>query len=88
MTGYVIKEDGGSSENSSETGVPPIKRRFFYYLFSLALGGFISVRGWDNVYEQRKLIGATQVVTGTLIVLMGVTLFLLTGYRGSWGWWL
>jgi len=56
---------------------------------ALLLGGFFwSLRGWNDLYEKRRLICAAQILCGLLLDVLGLSLILITGFAWSWRWWL
>lgn len=69
-------------------GKPPIARRFFVALLSVLLGFLLSLYGWKNINDKRRLRGASIVFCGALLASSGLLLLWLTGFRWSWQWWL
>lgn len=82
------QEEGNYSQGDRGSSQPPIQRRFFFFLFSFSLGYVLSVWGWENIDNQRIVMGAAQIFIGSILSVSGFALLLLIGFRGSWGWWL
>src|SRR6266852_2594286 len=80
-------ENGCSKdEPASEFNQFPIIRRFFFAVFGLFSGFYISLRGWHLSDNQRKLLGATLVGIGWLVGAIGLGLLWLTAFPQTWGW--
>lgn len=67
---------------------PPFARRIMFLFFSYFAGLFIGIRGWKYFDNERRLLGAAFICCGTLLIVCGLTLFILTSFRWSWGWFL
>lgn len=90
------KECNSSSEESrSEKGKlcgqvnkSPVKVRFFFALACL-FGTFgLSFLGWMNMNNNRRLRGVLLVAAGAGLGAGGLTLFWLSRFTWTWGWWL
>jgi hypothetical protein len=67
---------------------PPIEIRLSLALTSVFFCIFLSFLGWKNIYHDRSLRGAILIGCGALIAAVGIGLFLLTRFPGTWDWYL
>ena len=82
------QHEGNNSENSRDINKPPFRRRIIASLFMFFGGFWIYAKGWYYFYEQRKGLGTALIYGGIFMLLSGVGLWLMTGFRWSWGWYL
>jgi len=79
------------ADEDSERGKysrPPFGRRLIVSS-CFFLGGFLlSLRGWQNLDNRRRLLSTTLIGCGLLLSASGLILLLLTGFRSTWNWWL
>lgn len=73
-------------DRSGERHEPPVGRRFLAAILSLFGGFFCSFRGWKNLYEERRFKGAAWFAGGCLLMLFGMGLWWVIGFRETWGW--
>jgi hypothetical protein len=80
-------QNGNTSQDTCETGNPPIGRRFIAMLAS-GIGGYIScLWGLWLSDRGRRFLGYTITALSSLVYVFAVLLMFLTGFRWSWGWW-
>ncbi len=75
-------------KGAGDVNEPPFWRRIPVSLFLLFGGFYFQDRGWGYFYSGRKRYGRLIVCSGTVITLCGVALWLCSGFRWSWGWWI
>jgi hypothetical protein len=69
-----------NNQPSTESNQLPFIRRFFFAVFGLLSGFYISLRGWHLLDNQRKLPGAPLVGIERLVGAAGLGLLWLTGF--------
>lgn len=77
------------SKNSSEADPyqrPPIGRRFLIALFCVFGTIFGGWRGGHYLYREKRIIASSWIVGGMVIGLLGIGLFIATGFPVTWGW--
>jgi hypothetical protein len=76
----------GCYQIPSELNQFPVIRRFIIAVFGLLNGFFVSLYGWQLLYDKRVLFGATLLGVGWLLGALGLVLLILTDYPSTWGW--
>jgi len=67
---------------------PPLVRRMIL-LFAFGLGGFlIAVLGGLYFGDERRLLCATSIIGGTLLIGIGLGLWCTILFPSTWEWWL
>jgi hypothetical protein len=67
---------------------PPITRRFLLSICGVVTGFWLSVWGWYNFDNKRRLLGAALLGIGWTLGAAGFGLWWLTELPTTWGWWL
>jgi hypothetical protein len=64
----------------------PIIRRLFQAIVGLLIGLGLSFWGWLNLYNKRRILGASLVGSGWLLGGLGLALLWLTSFSFTWEW--
>ena len=75
------------SENTGRDA-PPIGRRFIVALCALILSVYVDGYGCSLSVNGYPGIGRLISVSGYLVLILSVLLLALSGWHGSWNWWL
>ena len=68
---------------------PPLFRRMLIMVGLFFGGFFLSLRGWLDLDDKRRVRRAAFIVGGLLLSASGLLLWLATlAYPQTWGWWL
>jgi hypothetical protein len=59
-----------------------------FLVFTLGIGGglLLTLRGWQNFYNERRLFGAALVGGGIVVGLCGLSVWWLNALPSTWGW--
>lgn len=76
--------DYGNSRRN--TNHPPIGRRLIEFGCLDVAGFVLSLFGWQNLDENRRLFSAAFIATGLIFCASGWLLWWITFYSWSWGW--
>ena len=87
-TGKNGQYKGNGSEKTRDINKPPFSRRIVASLLMFFGGFWLYGLGWHYFYDQRRVLGTTLIYSGIFILLSGVGLWLITGFRWNWGWWI
>ena len=83
---YQSQHQGEERDSPGKDHKQPVGRRFFLALLSLLGTFFCSLRGWEHLYNERRIIGAAWLSGAVLLGLFGMSLWWATGFRSTWGW--
>lgn len=82
------QEESGQCCKTCEASDAPIYRRFFFALFSFALGLLLIALGGNALYDKRRFLGTALVSCGVIFPALGLGLWFLNSFRWSWDWFL
>jgi hypothetical protein len=80
------QSDRGPEQTAREESDAPIVRRFLVFALCLGGGSLLFIRGWDNFYKGRRLLGAAWILGGWFLALSGLGLWWLIAFPVTWGW--
>ena len=86
-------KDGNNGEGDSRPEKTPsepsdslIIGRLLIFAFGLGDASLLTVRGWQNFYNERHLFGAALVGGGIIIGLCSLGVWWLNAFPSTWGW--
>lgn len=85
-SGVPREDPSNSGQCAGDVDHPPFGRRVIALLVGVIGGCWLSALG--GRCGQRGLMSATLSAAGILLLFGGVAIWLLNGFRRSWGWWL
>ncbi len=87
-SGYQNEGGSGHRSHGDPNQRPPIVRRLILMFCGFGTGLLWWLRGWHNFYEGRRRLCAAQVGLSLLLMIGGLGIWVLIGFKWSWGWWL
>lgn len=82
------QEESDNGQRAGDIDHPPFRRRIFSTLVGLVSGFYLYDRGLGYFYDHRKPLSYIFITVGIFLVMSSIGLWLCSGFRWSWGWWI